>query len=63
MPRLFIYTDCQSAINAIMAQSRESYHNETTKIRDNFIQINSLVEHIKLIYFLAHKGIKENEMT
>ena len=63
MPRLFTYTDSQSAIKAIMAQSRESYHNETTKIRDNFIQINSLVEHIKLIYFLAHKGIKENEMT
>ena len=60
---LFVYTDSQSAINAIMAQSRESYHNETiTKIRDNLTQISSLVEHIKLIYCLAHKGIKENEI-
>ena len=47
-----------------MFQSRESYHNETiTKIRDNFIQISSLVKHIKLIYCLAHKGIKGNKMT
>ena len=43
---LFIYTDSQSAIKAIMAQSRESYNNETiTKIRDNLMQISSLLEH------------------
>ena len=55
---LFFFTDSQSAIKAIMAQSRESYHNETiTKIRDNLIQISSLVEHIKLIYCPAHKSI------
>ena len=48
---LLIYTDSQSAINCIMAQSKESCYNETiTKIRDNVIQISSLVEHIKLIY-------------
>ena len=47
---LFIYTDSQSAIKAIMIQSRESYHYETiTKIRDNLIQISSLVKHINLI--------------
>ena len=61
---LFVYTDSQSAIKAIMAQSRESYHNETiTKIQDNLTQISSLVEHIKLIYCPAHKGIKENEIA
>ena len=61
---LFIYADSQSTIKAIIAESRESYHNETiTKIRDNLIQISSLVEHIKLIYCPAHKGIKENEIT
>ena len=60
---LFVYTDSQSAIKAIMAQSRESYHNETiTKIRDNLTQISSLVEHIKL-YCPAHKGIKKNEIA
>ena len=60
---LFIYTDSQSAIKTIMAQCRESYHNETiTKIRDNLIQISSPVELIKLIYCPAHKGIKENEI-
>ena len=33
---LFIYTDSQSAVKATMAQSRESYHNETiTKIWEN----------------------------
>ena len=55
---LFIYTDSQSEIKAIiMAQSRESYHNETKiKIRDNLIQISSLAEHIKLIYCPAHKA-------
>ena len=53
-----------SAIKATMVQSRESYHNETiTKIRDNLTQISSLVEHIKLIYCPAHKGIKENEIA
>ena len=53
---LFIYTDSQSAIKAIMAQSREPYHNETkAKIRDTLIQISSLVECIKLIYCPAHK--------
>ena len=47
-----------------MAQSRESYHNETiTKTRDNLTQISSLVEHIKLIYCPAHKGIRENEIA
>ena len=48
-----------------MAQSIESYHDETiTKIRGNLMQISSLVEHIKLImYCPAHKGIKENEMV
>ena len=61
---LFIYTHSQPAIKAIMAQSRESYHNKTiTKIRDNLIQISSLVEHIKLIYCPAHKGIKEKEIS
>ena len=62
---LFIYTDSQSEIKAIiMAQSRESYHNETkTKIRDNLIQISSLEEHIKLIYCLAHRGIKGDKMA
>ena len=57
---LYIYTDSQSAILAIMAQSRESYHNETiTKIRDNLIQISSLVKHIKLMYCPEHKGINK----
>ena len=61
---LFIYTNSQSAIKAIMAQSRESYHNETkTKIRGSLIQTSSLVEHIKLIYSPTHKGIKENEIA
>ena len=61
---LFIYIDSQPAIKAIMAQSRESYNNETiTKIRDNLIQISSLVEYIKLIYCPAHKGMKENEIS
>ena len=61
---VFIYTDSQSAIKAIMAQSRESYHNETIpKIRDNFIQISSFVEHIKLIYCPPLKGIKKNEIA
>ena len=47
---LFIYTDSQSASKAIMAQSRESCHNEAiTKIRNNLIQISSPVEHIKFI--------------
>ena len=56
-----MYTDSYSAIKAIIAQSRESYHNETiTKIRENLTQISSLVEHIKLIYCPAHKSIKEN---
>ena len=41
-----------------MAEARESYHNEMiTKIRDNLIQISSLVEYIKLIYCPVHKGI------
>ena len=41
-----------------MAEARKSYHNEMiTKIRDNLIQISSLVEHVKLIYCPAHKGI------
>ena len=56
-----MYTDSYSAIKVIIAQSRESYHNETiTKIRENLTQISSLVEHIKLIYCPAHKSIKEN---
>ena len=47
-----------------MAQSRESYHNETiTKIRDNLIHISSLVERIKLIYCPVHKSTKENEIA
>ena len=47
-----------------MVQSREFYHDETiTKIRDNLMQISSLVEHIKLIDCLAHKGIKEDEIA
>ena len=47
-----------------MTQSRESYNNETiTRIRDNLIQISSLVEHMKLIYCPAHKDIKENEVA
>ena len=46
-----------------MVQSRESYHNETiTKIRDIIIQISSLLEHIKLIYYPPYQGIKENEI-
>ena len=61
---LFIYTDSQSAVKAIMTQSRESHHNETiTKIRDNLIQMSSLVEHIKLIYWPTHKPIQENEVA
>ena len=46
-----------------MVQSRESYHNETiTKLKDNIIQISSLLEHIKLIYYPPHQGIKKNEI-
>ena len=44
-----------------MVQSIESYHDETiTRIIVDLIQISYLVEHTKLIYCAAHKGIKEN---
>ena len=59
---LYIFTDSQSAMKTIMAQSRESYHNETIT-RDNLMQISSVVEHIKLIYCPAQIGIKDNEIA
>ena len=61
---LFIYTDYHSAVKSIITQIRESYHYETiNKIRDNFIQISSLVEQIKLTYCPAHKSINRNEIA
>ena len=61
---ILIYSDSQSAIKAVMAQNRDSYHNTTIrKIRDNLIQLSSLVSEIQIIYCPAHKGIEDNEIA
>ena len=61
---VYLFIQTQSVIKAIMAQGRNSYHNETiTKIRENLIQISSPVAHIKSICCPAHIGIKENEIA
>ena len=61
---ILIYSDSQSAIKAVMAQNRDSYHNKIiNKIRENLIRISSCVDEIKLIYCPAHKGIEDNEIA
>ena len=44
---LHIFSDCQSAILAIISQNRENYHNSTVRaIREKLMDINPKVQNI-----------------
>ena len=58
---LYIYTDSQAAIKAIIGQSRDSYHKNTIrKIRENLMSICQMVDETKSVYCPAHEGIRDN---
>lgn len=47
--KLYIYMDPQSAVKAIMAQSRESYHDKTRAIWENLMEVSQQLNQIKMI--------------
>ena len=54
--------DSQAAIQAIIEQYHQNYHDITiTEIRQNLINISHSIKSIKFVYCPAHKGIAENE--
>ena len=58
---LYIYTDSQAAIKAIIGESKENYHKETIrKIRENSMSIWQKVDETKLACCPAHKVIPDN---
>ena len=61
---LFIYSDSHSAIQSVLGQNRESYHNITVRgIRPYLIELSSRVDELNMIYCPAHKSIYKNKMA
>ena len=59
---LHIFVDSQEAIQAIIEQNHQNYHDiAITEIRQNLINISHIIKSIKFVYCPTHKGIVENE--